>query len=110
MLTYHARPRTAGVSVKFQIPSPSGMSPPAVIKKTSHKHHTLEASKIQDLCKSLIVKGSQSSCIGFLEDQSQRHHLFLVSGPGAEDQIKAEESLHHLLLQARSMTLGPREK
>lgn len=101
---------TPGGSVRFHIPPPATTAPTPKANAMPISQATVTTSKIHDLCKSLVSKSSQNCSIGFLEDQQRRHHLFLVSGPGVQNQIMSEASLHYLLLETHKMVLGPREK
>ena len=68
------------------------------------------ASKIDDLCKVLMRQGLQSCYLGFLEDQQRQHQLFAVSGPGVQNDIVDETSLHYIVHGKNKIMLGPREK
>ena len=100
----------SGGSVRFSI-QPSVVLPPSIRQPaTLGLTPSLSQSQIDDLCKVLIMGGSQVRCLGFLEDQERRHHLFSVPGPGVQEKFADETTLHRIVYGVDKFLLGPREK
>ena len=97
-------------SIRFSI-QPSIVLPPSTRQSaTLDPPPSLSQSQIDDLCKVLIMGGSQVRCLGFLEDRERRHHLFSVPGPGVQEKFADETTLHRIVYGADKFLLGPREK
>ena len=102
--------KQSGGSVRFNIQPSAAIAPQPKLSATITLRQPASISKIDDLCKVLILGGSQSCCLGFLEDQRRRHHLFSVPGPGIQNEIVDETSLHYIIHGTNKVPLGPREK
>ncbi|KAJ9632878.1 hypothetical protein H2204_007608 [Knufia peltigerae] len=99
--------RSPRKGVRFHNDTPT--NPTAIAPATSHISK-LSGPEIDNLCRSLGSQTSVNRCLGYLEDHLRRHHLFLTSGVGAQNQVVPDASLHHLLLETGKVTLGPRMK
>jgi len=62
------------------------LKPPLSTTTTTYVRSGL-VSKIDYLCRALMCDYNTERCIGFLEDQSWRHHVYCVPGPGSSSQI-----------------------
>ena len=103
--TPHSSAAKTSTGVRFNIPPI-----PAQSQSATTSASTSQASRIHGLCKVLASGGPLNHCIGYLEDHDRRHHIFLMPGLGAPDQIASGTSLHHLILETGQMILGPKEK
>lgn len=102
--------KISGASVRFNIQPPATAAPRLGPLATSTLQGSVPTSKIDDLCKVLILERLQRCCLGFLEDQQRRHQLFSVPGPGIQNEILDETSLENIIHGNNKVLLGPREK